>query len=91
MAARADVSQELARSLSVWVQVQSMPVNSGLEERNWEVVGSLGCWRRRLARKVAGGQEVVVWLGNRRGRIGVMTGEGSARRKLAEWRAGWED
>ena len=51
-------------------------------------MGSLGDWRRRLAVKLSREQEVMVWWGKSKGRVGEMTGDGSARRKWAEWRAG---
>ena len=88
---RASRSQDSAREGSEWVQVQSRPVRSRLEERNWEVVGSPLGWRRRLARTDGGGPVVMVWCGKSRGRVWEMMGEGSAKRKWAEWRAGWHD
>ena len=91
MESKAVQSQEEAEAASVWVHVQSRPVSCRVEERNWEVMGSAGCWVRKLATKAAGEQEVTVWLGNRRGRVGESTGDGSARRKRAEWSAGWLD
>ena len=88
---RASRSQDSAREGSEWVQVQSRPVKRRLEERNLDVVGSPLRCKRRLARTEWEGPVVVVWWGKSRGKVGEMMGEGSAKRKWAEWRAGWQD
>ena len=33
----------------------------------------------------------MVWWGKSKSKVGEMIGEGSAKRKWAEWRAGWHD
>eukprot|EP00977_Amphora_coffeiformis_P022033 scaffold10299_cov117-Amphora_coffeaeformis.AAC.3 len=90
MEERAVDSQEWAWVASSRGQNQSRPVRCGCSQRKEEVMGSALGWDNMAAMTDGAEPEETEAVGKRRRRVGAATELGSASRREAERRRGWE-